>query len=123
MLDPGLSLNAVFGITGCCNEELTRHEKLCFEESGKPAECVTVSRPLVSEGKRKQLFERSGAELVDMECFALAETARRNGVKMSALKVATDAADEATAARFAATLQPAVKQLTEICLERFIKMS
>ncbi len=123
MLDPGLSLNAVFEIPGCYNEALTRHETLCLKEGGQTAECVTVSRPLVYMNKRRQLFERSGAGLVDMECFALAETARQNGIKMSALKVTTDAADEATEARFAATLQPAVKQLTEICLERFIKMS
>ncbi|MDZ7796264.1 MAG: hypothetical protein U5N56_04095 [Candidatus Marinimicrobia bacterium] len=121
ILDPSISLCHVFEISGSCSEEHLQGEELFLIDGHYTAKCLTVNKPLTDAAERERLFQCSGARLADMECYHLARMAVRSGIRMSALKVTTDFADENTAARFPDTARPAIRKLTETCMDKMLR--
>lgn len=121
ILDPNIPLCRVFEITGSCSEEHLQGEELFLIDGNYTAKCLTVKKPLTNASEREKLFQCSGAHLADMECYHLTCMAIRNGIRMSALKVTTDLADENTATRFNDTVRPAIRKLTETCMDTILR--
>ena len=56
---------------------------------------LTVDRVIRTPRDRQSLFQRTAAQAVDMETFAVAEVCAARGVAFSAIRVTNDTADEA----------------------------
>lgn len=55
---------------------------------------VTVDKPVVSENKKKKLFEKFGADIVDMEGKAILQMSKKLVVPFICFKLISDNADE-----------------------------
>jgi len=54
---------------------------------------VTTTRPIANECERQNLWERLGADIVDMESYYLADLTRKKGIPFYSIKVLTDRAN------------------------------
>lgn len=71
---------------------LEPYNEAVYELSEGGVDLVSASRPVVNAEARKRASEKG--KLVDMECYALASTAKFSGKKLSAYKLATDFSPE-----------------------------
>jgi adenosylhomocysteine nucleosidase len=76
-----------------CNPELLRISERFLRESGIPlrvGKIVTVSAPLCTAEKKREIGRQQGFLAVDMESAALAEAARAEGVPLLCFRVILD---------------------------------
>ena len=116
-LNPGFIVN--FGICGALDLQIKLNENYLvntvscnkkseinlspdlelLEEPGNPKELLprarllTVKEPVLDSDKREELRRITLCELVDMEAYYIAQTARELGIPLAILKQATDYAD------------------------------
>jgi len=107
-------------------EALSRAAKALVETSAWPSVCgVTVAEPVLDASRRARLHRRTGAAIVDMEGFHLAQAAQALGLDFVCLKVVSDLADKGAwnstvgeAFRWSTILGEAVERLLEQLCDR-----
>ncbi len=105
---------------------LSQPAKTLAATSAWPSVCgFTVAKPVLDLSRRAQLHRQTGAAIVDMEGFHLAQTARAFGLDFVCLKVVSDLADKAAwnstveeASRWSTILGEAVERLLEQLYDR-----
>jgi nucleoside phosphorylase len=113
ILDPGLSLNRIFHISNCYSGKSLQREGLSLLNVVDVASCVSMSHPVVNEKEKNDLRFQTGAQLVDMECFTLAGIARNAGIKMHAVKITADHANEESNKIFLESMETGAQLLFE----------
>ncbi|MBW6457937.1 MAG: hypothetical protein K0B52_02125 [FCB group bacterium] len=113
MLDPDLSLGQILHISNIYSGRTFQREGLRLLDMVHPASCVSMSHPVVSETEKNELRFRTGAQLVDMECFTIAHAAKERGIKMSAVKITADHANEESSKVFLESITAGAQLLFE----------
>lgn len=111
ILDPDLQLLQIVPVS----RSLADYDKRRFElQNADPAvarSCITRKTPLSSREERNALYRNSGAALTDMELHALATIAAEHNIPLSAVKIASDFADENSRTQFFYQLGSATEKL------------
>jgi nucleoside phosphorylase len=113
ILDPALSLNQILHISNVYSGRTLQREGLHLLDLAHSASCVSMSHPVVSEMEKNELRFRTGAQLVDMECYTLALAAKQRGIKMSAVKITADHANEESNKIFLESMKSGAQLLYE----------
>lgn len=116
-----MKVNAVFAIfeaitetvSFTCRIDLLKIKKFTWEA----ARIVTTEKPITNRAEKRKLLQNSEADLVDMECAAIAEIAHRNKIPFSAIKIVSDSADERVVSQFKNNVLNASKRLARIALK------
>ena len=116
ILDDHLPVKAVYSISDCYQVKTNEYETLATGKILLTAICASAAYPVISIKEKHQIFQQTGAQLVDMECFTLAHIAAQAGIKMSAIKVTTDNADKETIDIFTKHVQLSVQLLCDTVL-------
>ncbi len=96
ILDDHLPVKTIYSISDCYQVETNEHKILITGKNLPIAISASAAHPVINTKEKYQIFQQTGAQLIDMECFTLAHIAAQAGIKMSAIKVTTDNADKET---------------------------
>jgi nucleoside phosphorylase len=80
--------------------------------------CISCQEPLSSAKEREKIVEQTAAGIADMELFALADIAAAENIALSAIKVATDPADESSKTIYLRHVHEAALLLRDHMLEK-----
>ena len=96
-LTEGTEINRIYRISDVINSWNGKSFSLGLRDefAGLPsARLITVEEAVTDRRRRDELVKRFEAHLVDMEAYALAETARQYDIPFYGLKIVSDFADE-----------------------------
>lgn len=116
LLDGSMSLFNIYHISGVKNERSDRLE-LVLMDNRQTATCLSVHEPLTDPGLKEKYYRDYGVTLTDMECYPLAKIANEKGIPFSAIKIATDHADNETGAAFRRNIEQSAKKLKDEILK------
>ena len=89
-LDPQMGRNAIYWPS----QILHGNQSMKIPGASHPQTLVTAGHVVDTVEKKRQLREATGADLVDMESFAVAEYCREKRISFQSLRVVLDLADE-----------------------------
>ncbi|MFP4646554.1 MAG: hypothetical protein ACLFN4_02905 [Candidatus Acetothermia bacterium] len=75
-------------------QPMAAQAKKLIDYRSRPAGLITVEKPLTSGVEKRNLAEQTGASLVDMESFWVAEYAKQKGLPFLGLRCVYDAIEE-----------------------------
>lgn len=75
--------------------------------------CLTVERPLTESNARDKLYQKYGADLVDMEAYYLAAAAEKKLIPFYTFKIVSDSANEETEKEFFENYKLLSRELAE----------
>ena len=116
ILDDHLPVRAIYSISNCYQVGTNEHETLSTGKILPIVICASAVHPVINTKEKHQIFQQTGAQLVDMECFTLAHITAQTGIKMSAIKVTTDNADKETRNIFNQHIKLSVQLLCDAVL-------
>jgi nucleoside phosphorylase len=111
IVNPAIKTASIFKIRKFYNpsgENIILNEMDSLLES---ASMITVDQPLENRSLRDRYFADYRVDLVDMEGWYCAETARKRGVPFAAYKIASDYADENSQSEFMENYRKLMKKL------------